>query len=63
MRIRGLRPSAELRIGYGAGLKLAIERGLLWKHDSTYVKFARRALGVCHFSCNLMAFCYVSSGN
>lgn len=25
---------------YGAGLKLAIERGLLWKHESgTYVKF------------------------
>jgi hypothetical protein len=25
---------------YGAGLNLAIERGLLWKHESgTYVKF------------------------
>jgi hypothetical protein len=27
---------------YGAGLKLAIERGLLWKHESgTYVKFTQ----------------------
>lgn len=27
---------------YSAGLKLAIERGLLWKHDSgTYVKFTQ----------------------
>lgn len=27
---------------YGAGLKLAIERGFLWKHESgTYVKFTQ----------------------
>jgi hypothetical protein len=27
---------------YGAGLKLAIERGLLWRHESgTYVKFTQ----------------------
>ncbi len=27
---------------YGAGLKLAIERGWLWKHESgTYVKFTQ----------------------
>ncbi|MGA2998941.1 hypothetical protein [Bradyrhizobium sp.] len=29
---------------YGAGLKLASERGLLWKHESgTYVKFTQAA--------------------
>jgi hypothetical protein len=29
---------------YGAGLKLARERGLLWKHESgTYVKFTQAA--------------------
>lgn len=27
---------------YGAGMRLAIERGLLWKHESgTYVKFTQ----------------------
>ena len=26
---------------YGAGLKLAIDRGWLWLHKSTYVKFTQ----------------------
>ena len=31
---------------YGAGLKLAIERGWLWMHESgTYVKFANEVSG------------------
>ena len=33
---------------YGAGLKLAIERGWLWKHESgTYVKFTQSGAEMC----------------
>jgi hypothetical protein len=33
---------------YGAGLKLAIERGWLWMHESgTYVKFTEAGASVC----------------
>jgi hypothetical protein len=45
--LRGLGPSRASPAEYGAGLKLAIERGWLWLHESgTYVKLtdARAAL-------------------